>query len=134
MPCWLRVERGHLTKRQPRSEPAPSYKAQQEASNILAAIKAGIFTTTTDEALLAAEARQAEAKAELEAIEQVEPSQILPRAKDIYQQLVNSLEQIDNVAEAREALRALLGEVRIACVKVKLTQKAQTPDWPAFVH
>lgn len=51
-------------------------KDQEEAANILAAIKAGIITATTQEALLAAEARQAEAKAELEAIERFEPSQI----------------------------------------------------------
>lgn len=58
-----------------------------EAANILGAIKAGIVTETAREALLMAEARQAEVRAELDAIERFEPSQILLRAKEIYQQM-----------------------------------------------
>ena len=88
-------------------------KAREEAANILAAIKMGIVTSTTKAALEASEARQAQAQAELAVIEQFEPAQMLPRAKEIYQQMVDSLENIDDVAAAREALRALLGEVRI---------------------
>ena len=47
--------------------------------------------------------------AELEAIERFSsPHRVLPRAKEIYQQMVDSLENIDDVAAAREALRAML--------------------------
>lgn len=54
--------------------------------------KLGIVTPSIKDALLVAEARQVQARADLEAIERFEPSQILPRAKEIHQQMAVSLE------------------------------------------
>lgn len=87
--------------------------ARLEVENILAAIRAGIITASTKAALLSAEEREREAQAELEAIDRFAPTQLLPRAREIYQDLVGRLETIDDVNSAREALRQLLGEIRL---------------------
>ncbi len=106
-------EQLHAMKPNPSRARRELAKAREVVANIMAAIKMGIVTPSTKEALQAAEAQQLQAKAELEAMERFEPAQILPRAREIYQQLASSLENIDDVATARESLRALLGDIRI---------------------
>jgi DNA invertase Pin-like site-specific DNA recombinase len=87
--------------------------AQRELENIMAAIKAGIVTPSTKGALQEAEADVARLSNELAAIERLEPSQMLPRAREIYRDLVSRLEAIEDVTAARQALRELMGEVRL---------------------
>lgn len=85
-------------------------EARKELDNLLAAIRAGILTTTTKAAMEDAERQTAAAMAELRSIEQFEPTQILPRAREIYRDLVARLEAIDDVSAAREAIKGLVGE------------------------
>lgn len=96
-------------------------EAQNEIGNIMGAIKAGIVTSSTKSALLAAESKQAEAEAEIKAAKAYEPAQMLPRAKEIYRGLVSRLENIDDVQLAREAIRELIGEVRLVPEQGALT-------------
>ncbi|MBL8445662.1 MAG: recombinase family protein [Zoogloeaceae bacterium] len=100
--------------------------AQKELDNLMTAIKAGIITTTTRAALEEAEQQAAQARDELRAIEHYEPSQILPRAREIYRDLVASLESIDDVASAREALRQIIGDVRLIPENGALTAEMQS--------
>ncbi|MCC5809912.1 MAG: recombinase zinc beta ribbon domain-containing protein [Ectothiorhodospiraceae bacterium] len=87
--------------------------AERERDNIMAAIRQGIITPSTKAELERCEARVTEAQEVLQAMEAFEPTQVLPRAREIYRRLVQQLEDIEDVAEAREALRELLGEVRL---------------------
>ena len=96
-------------------------EAQNEIGNIMGAIKAGIITSSTKSALLAAENKQADAEAEIKAAKSYEPAQMLPRAKEIYRGLVSRLENIDDVQMAREAIRELIGEVRLVPEQGTLT-------------
>lgn len=89
-------------------------KAQREVDNILTAIRQGIITPSTKAALDAAEAQLAQAKQELADIETYEPTQILPRAREIYRRMVDQLETIDDIPAAREQLRQIVGdEIRL---------------------
>lgn len=58
-------------------------QAQKELDNLMAAIRAGIITATTKQALEDAERQAQDARDELQAIEHFEPAQILPRARDL---------------------------------------------------
>lgn len=100
-------------------------EANKELDNLMAAIKAGIITTTTKAALQAAEQQAAEAQAELQAIERFEPTQILPRAREIHRDMVAKLEAVEDVATAREYLRGLIGDVRLLPENGKLTAEMQ---------
>ena len=96
-------------------------EAQTELANIMGAIKAGIVTSSTKSALLAAENKQADAEAEIKAAKSFEPTQMLPRAKEIYKGLVSRLENVEDVTSAREAIRELIGEVRLVPEQGTLT-------------
>ena len=95
--------------------------AQKNLDNIMAAIKAGIVTSSTKTALLEAENKMEDAKRELEAVSSYEPGRILPRAKEIYRDMVLRLEAIEAVDEAREILRSLLGEIQLVPEQEALT-------------
>ena len=103
--------------RQARPDPQDARRklqaAQRDVDNIMNAIKAGIFTASTKQALLEAEGKRDDAQAALAAIEAFEPSQMLPRAREIFRDMVARLEAVEDVAAARDALRELLGEVRL---------------------
>ena len=101
-------------------------EAQHELDNLMAAIKAGIITPTTKSALEEAERQAGEAKEELMAIERFEPTQLLPRAREIYRDLVAKLEAIEDVNEARGALRSLIGDVRLVPENGTLTAEIQS--------
>ena len=101
--------------------------AQKELDNLMTAIKAGIITATTRAALEQAEHQAEEAREELKAIERYEPTQMLPRAREIYRELVASLEAVDDVTAAREALRQIIGEVRLIPEAGTLTAEMQSP-------
>lgn len=90
-------------------------QATRERDNILSAIKAGIITPSTKQALEAAEAQITLAERELAEIQAYQPTQILPRAREIYQELIKKLENIKDIPAAREAIKAIIGEeIRIA--------------------
>ena len=95
--------------------------AEKEISNILGAIKAGIVTSSTKTALLAAEGALADAEYELKAVSAYEPTQMLPRAREIYRDLVSRLECVSDIAAAREAIRSLIGDVSLVPEQGTLT-------------
>ena len=84
--------------------------AERVQGNILAALRAGLSTASTKAELLDAE-RLASARAELAALQSFQPSQILPRAREAWREVVSKLaDHAKNLPEARNALRELLGE------------------------
>lgn len=91
--------------------------AEKIHENVMAAIRAGIITTSTREELVRAEAEVSTARDELAAARAFQPSQILPRAKETWRRLVADLVNAATDREAREALRALIGE------SVRVTKK-----------
>lgn len=100
--------------------------AKRELDNLMNAIKAGIITPTTKDALRAAEQQMEDAAEELKAIERFEPTQMVPRAREIYREMVGRLEMIDDVAAAREWLRELVGDVKLMPEEGKLTAEIQS--------
>lgn len=124
-----REVRDMLKKAKPDSNAARQRlaSAQKEVENIMLAIKAGIVTASTKTALQDAEQAVADAKAEIDAIARWEPTQILPRAKEIYRDMVGKLESIEDVASAREVLRQLIGEVKLIPENGTLTAEMQSP-------
>ena len=91
-------------------------------------------TPSTKAALQSAEAEVSEAKEELAAIEAFEPSQILPRAREIYRDMVVKLEAIEDVTAAREALRTLIGDVRLVPEDGALTAEMQSAGLAGALH
>lgn len=84
--------------------------AETERDNLLKAIRAGIITPGTKAALEAAEDAVQQATQLLTEIEEHTPSQILPRAREIFWQAVEALENVDDTPAAREAIKCLIGE------------------------
>jgi hypothetical protein len=76
----------------------------------MTAIRAGIITPSTKAELVTAEAEVEAARKALEDARSFAPTQILPRARETWKRLVQRLEDIQNVPQAREAIRELLGE------------------------
>ncbi len=100
--------------------------AQKELDNLMNAIKAGIITTTTKAALHQAENDIEAAKKEISAAERFEPTQMLPRAREIYRDMVAKLEAVEDVTAAREALKGLIGDVRLVPENGTLTAEIQS--------
>ncbi|WP_079417516.1 recombinase family protein [Thiomonas intermedia] len=88
-------------------------RASREVENIMNAIRQGVVTPTTLTALRDAEAKVNAAKARQQEAERMEPVEMIPRAREIHHEMVSKLEQIDDVAAAREAIRAIVGEIRL---------------------
>ena len=88
-------------------------QAKTELENIMSAIKAGIITPTTKTALIEAENKIGQFQAELKDVEQIDHSKILLQSRKIYQEIVEKLEAIEDTVSAREALRALVGEIKL---------------------
>ena len=88
-------------------------RAEKEVENIMSAIRQGIVTPTTLSALQDAEAKLKAAQASKREIEQFEPMDVIPRAREAHQELVSRLEQVEDVSAAREAIRAIVGEIRL---------------------
>ncbi len=97
----------------PRESARVVARARAEVENLLTAIRAGIITPATKQALETAEARLQEAEQQHRAVAQWQPAQILPRAREIHRSLVEQLERIEDVPAAREALRSIVGEIRL---------------------
>lgn len=92
-------------------------KVEQEITNIMAAIKAGILTASTKAELEKAEAERARllsaTKASASKADKI--ATLLPRAKERVEAFVQDIGAIGtkHVAQAREQLRDLLGEIRL---------------------
>lgn len=84
--------------------------AERELENILAAIRAGILTSSTKAELLKAEAAVAQTGSALAAARAFQPSAMLPRARDVFQRLADELDvHSRNVQAVRVPLQMLLG-------------------------
>jgi len=85
--------------------------SERERDNVMAAIRAGIITPTTKADMVRAERQVATAIAELERMRGFQPAQMLPRARDEWRKIVDTLENYArNVPAARAALRKMLGD------------------------
>lgn len=90
--------------------------AERVRTNLLNAIKQGVVTPTTADAMRDAEAEVSELKEEMAGLDSGQVSGILPRALNRYQEAVEHLEErlSGHVEPAREILKSLIGErVRI---------------------
>lgn len=86
-------------------------KAQREQQNIARAIRAGIFTSTTRDELLAVERAITSAQDEIEAYARTRPAAMIPRLRNVWDGVVANLAACSKRdPAAREALRALLGD------------------------
>lgn len=83
--------------------------AERTHENIMAALRAGIITAGTRQALIDAEQAVTDAKAELKAARSFQPAQILPRARETWRRLVDQLADARDTPEVRNAVRELLG-------------------------
>ncbi len=88
-------------------------RAMREVANIMNAIKQGVVTPTTLKALQDAEAALEGAKARKQEAARVEPLEMIPRARAVHREMISRLEQIEDVSAAREAIRAIVGEIRL---------------------
>lgn len=84
--------------------------AQRVQQNIMTALRAGIITPSTKAELVAAERDVETANADLRALRTIRPAQIMPRARERWQNIVTRLTDVRDVPVAREALRELVGE------------------------
>lgn len=86
--------------------------SQKERDNILCAIRAGIVTAGTKNALETAEASIQEMEDSLKQAARMNLSGILPRAVERYQAAINSLasELSGHASQAREIIKSLVGE------------------------
>lgn len=96
------------------------HAAQGVHDNLMAALRAGIITPGTKAALVAAESDVEAARRSLQAMQDWQPAQMIPRARETWRRLVASLENTACIAEAREAIRETLGD------QIVITQKAGT--------
>ena len=92
-------------------------QVQQEITNIMNAIKAGILTSTTKGELERLEAQNASLEKEIKGItaKAEKVVTLLPRARERYEALVGDLGELSkrHVAQAREQVRELVGEIRL---------------------
>ena len=88
-------------------------KAERERDNIMHAIRAGIVTDTTKQALLDAESTIDQAQQAIDQAQSNRPEQILPRARDTWRNMVEHLADVDDVNAARDNIKALIGEVKV---------------------
>ena len=101
------------------SQPDPSVarkaeaKARTEVDNILNAIRQGIVTPSTRRALEEAEAKLLEAQERVQEMERFTPTEMIPRAREAFTELVANLEKASDVAATREAVREIVGQIKL---------------------
>ena len=88
-------------------------EARAEKENILSAIRAGIITPSTKQALADAEARELAAQVEIDKAAKLDVTELTRQAKQLWRQLVEDLANTDDVPRIRAALQELLGEIRL---------------------
>jgi site-specific DNA recombinase len=86
---------------------------QKGVDNLTKAIMEGLNSPSLKAALLDQEQQLQDAQSKLKAFERFQPAQLVPRARDMYEDLVASLETIEDVGAARQSLRQLIGEVTL---------------------
>jgi site-specific DNA recombinase len=127
--CALFVQETSRLLREHAAGTAPDLKraerdvevANKEIENIMAAIRAGIITTSTKTALEAAEARKSQAEGVLSSATAADSKAankvvaMLPRALDRYRTMLGDLAGVlgRDVDRARAQLRQLLGDIRL---------------------
>lgn len=85
--------------------------AMRERDNIMAAIKAGILTPSTKQALEAAEREVASVQAQIGAAKDFSPDQFLLQARETWRRIVATLSEYSrDIPAARAAIMELLGE------------------------
>ena len=88
--------------------------ATRERDNIMLAIRAGVITPTTKSELEAAERDVEQAEAELAQAKAYQPSTLLPRARERWQNAVEAMsDRARGNTKAREALQKILGTVTV---------------------
>jgi hypothetical protein len=87
--------------------------ATTRRDNIIKAIEAGIFTPSTHAALQAAEHSIEHSQAAIDQAHKNQPAAILPRARDIYKQLIAQLENATDKNTVRIAVQELIGEIEL---------------------
>lgn len=87
--------------------------ASTKRDNIIKAIEAGIITPSTSAALKAAETTIEQTQQTIAQAQKNQPAAILPRARDIYKQLVDQLENATDKHTIRRAVRELIGEIEL---------------------
>src|SRR6185437_2258581 len=89
--------------------------AERVRANILAALRAGIITPSTQAELLAAEAAVKQASDAITSGRHHQPAHIIPRLRERWYAIVTDLANVTrDIPAARNALRDLLGEHIIA--------------------
>ncbi|GAA5075679.1 recombinase family protein [Lysobacter panacisoli] len=85
-------------------------EAERIRENVMRAIKAGVLTPSTKSELIASERAVQDAEIALRHARQLQPEQILPRARETWHRLTTSLaDSARDVPAARAAVRELLG-------------------------
>ena len=87
--------------------------AKKEKENLMAAIRAGIITPNTKQALEEAEAREAAAQAELDQAGDFDQEELVQQARQLWRRLVEDLGKTDDIPRIRAALQDLLGEIKL---------------------
>lgn len=85
-------------------------KVEREHGNLMAAIRAGIFTTSTKAELERLERDVETARQNLEAGQRTQPAKILPRAREVWSRMLDRLGDLRDKPAARDALRRLVGD------------------------
>ncbi len=91
-------------------------KVRKESENIMAAIRQGIITPSTKQALEAAEARIGEIEKELAAMRHSKPRQVIPQLRRRWEELVETFgqdETPEDMQKAQRALRDPYGEITL---------------------
>lgn len=100
--------------------------AERVHANLMTALRAGIITPGTKAALVSAEADVDQARQALRDLQDWQPAQILPRARETWRRIVASLQNTACITEARAAIRETLGD-RIVITKEAGTLYARVP-------
>ena len=97
----------------PREVERDVVQASKEIEHIMDAIKQGVVTPTTLKALQDAEAALEAAQTRKQEIARFQPIDMIPRLREVHRELVSSLEKIEDVSAAREAIRGIVGQIRL---------------------
>lgn len=84
-------------------------RAETERDNIMTAIRAGIITPTTRGALRDAERAVEDGQNALAAASALTPARVLPRARDVWNRLIEELGNAATTAAARDVVAEILG-------------------------
>ncbi len=85
--------------------------AERMHGNIMAALRAGIITPSTKAELQATESEVRAARADLAAAESFQPSQFLPRAREVWRRLASTIEEGGrDIPAMRSAVAEIVGE------------------------